>query len=107
MISLFRNFLLPRRPSNRRIVIVVDNASWHKKAVKLILSGDDTYSDFDARVEFLFLPPYSPDLNPIEGVWRIARREQTYNHFFRKLDDLRYNLTSYFARFTAPNAKLA
>ena len=78
-----------------------------EKAVKLILSGDDTYSDFDARVEFLFLPPYSPDLNPIEGVWRIARREQTYNHFFRKLDDLRYNLTSYFARFTAPNAKLA
>ncbi|MGH8656391.1 MAG: transposase, partial [Gammaproteobacteria bacterium] len=26
------------------------------------------------RLTLLFLPPYSPDLNPIERVWKLARR---------------------------------
>ena len=37
---------------------------------------------------FLCLPPYSPDLNPIEQALRIARRERTRNRFFRALSDL-------------------
>ena len=29
-----------------------------------------------------FLPPYSPELNPIERVWKLARRRATHNRYF-------------------------
>lgn len=54
------NFLLPSlKPGT---TIVLDNASIHKshKAEVLVKSF---------KCNFLFLPPYSPDLNPIEKVW--------------------------------------
>ena len=84
-----------------RILVILDNASWHKKAVRLM----NIDADF-ARVEFLFLPAYSPELNPIERVWRITRRERTHNRFFVNLNDLKMVLTSYFEKLRAPNEKL-
>ena len=43
-------------------VIVLDNATFHrKKALKKLVEF--------AGCSVLFLPPYSPDLNPIENVW--------------------------------------
>ena len=43
-------------------VIILDNATFHKKAtLRLLAEGADC--------EVLFLPPYSPDLNPIENYW--------------------------------------
>jgi len=36
----------------------------------------------------LFLPPYSPDFNPIERVWKLTRRLATHNRFFASLDDV-------------------
>ena len=54
------NFLVPALKPGQ--VVVMDNASFHKseKTKKLIE---------DAGCELLFLPPYSPDLNPIEIFW--------------------------------------
>ena len=75
-------------PEVRKILIILDNASWHKKAVRLMRENDNS-----AGVEFLFLPAYSPELNPIERVWRITRRERTHNRFFEKLQVLNTVLT--------------
>jgi len=47
-----------------RNIIVCDNATWHK-----------TKSLNWCKFEVLFLPPYSPDLNPIERLWRIMKAE--------------------------------
>lgn len=49
------------RPSN---FLVCDNASWHK-------NKNLDWGDFKP----VFLPPYSPDLNPIERLWRIMKAE--------------------------------
>ena len=48
-------------------VVVMDNATFHKsqKTIELIES-------VDCRV--IFLPPYSPDLNPIEKFWANMKR---------------------------------
>lgn len=86
---------------DKKILIVLDNASWHKKAVRLMRENDDY-----PRIEFIFLPPYSPELNPIERVWRITRRERTHNRFFEKLTVLKTALTNYFDKFKVPNEKL-
>jgi len=48
----------------RRQVLVLDNASWHKG--KSLCWG---------RFEPLYLPAYSPDLNPIEKLWLVIKAE--------------------------------
>lgn len=55
----------PRRPC----VVVLDNYSvHHSQAVK-----DAVPALAEADVHFCYLPPYSPELNPIEPVWRQAK----------------------------------
>jgi len=56
--------LLPKLPTNS--VIVMDNASFHKR--------DDARLLIEHAGHILeFLPPYSPDLNPIEHKWAQAK----------------------------------
>lgn len=86
---------------DKKKLIILDNAPWHKKAVRLMRENEDF-----SRIEFLFLPTYSPDLNPIERVWRITRKERTHNRYFDKVQALRNTLTIFFTQFMNPNAKL-
>ncbi len=62
--EVFQCFLddLNDATNNRRLVLVLDNASWHKS--KALDWGN---------IRPLFLPPYSPDLNPIERLWRYIK----------------------------------
>ena len=54
------NDLLPYL--NPDSVLVMDNMkSHHAKAIKQLLE--------EAKIRYVFLPPYSPDLNPIENLW--------------------------------------
>jgi len=53
-------FLLPELGSG--YTIVMDNASIHKSEETINLN-------YKANCNILFLPPYSPDLNPIERLW--------------------------------------
>ena len=61
-----------------------------KKAVRLVQAEAlPEYRDIRDKMSFIFLPPYSPDLNPIEHdlnpieqVWGITRREVTHNTYF-------------------------
>lgn len=47
---------------NRDSILIMDNMkSHHAKAVKELLD--------QANIRYLYLPPYSPDLNPIEKLW--------------------------------------
>jgi len=53
---------------DRPLCIVLDNARiHHAKAVKVAAEELDIY--------FIYLPPYSPDLNPIEFGWKDLKRE--------------------------------
>lgn len=39
-----------------------------------------------SKFELLFLPPYSPELNPIERVWKLVRRLCLHNQYFHELE---------------------
>ena len=69
VIASFRQFA-EMRPleDGKKYLIILDNASWHVKAVNMINILPE-YADLREKMEFLFLPPYSPELNPIERVW--------------------------------------
>ncbi len=71
----------------KHLYIVMDNVSWHKKAKRLI-NEEGRYADIKETATIISLPPYSPDLNPIEQVWRVTRREKTHNRFGETLEKL-------------------
>ena len=81
-----------------KIYLILDNARWHRSR--------DLKPFFEAnkdRIVLLFLPAYSPELNPIERVWRVTRRMVTHNRYFPSLQELRLALISYFALWNQPN----
>lgn len=85
----------------------MDNASWHKKAKRLIKeNANGEYSDIKDQIVFVYLPPYSPDLNPIEQVWRITRREAKHNRFFSSAVELEVALDDYYSIYSEPNEYL-
>lgn len=49
-------------------VVILDNASFHKSKASIAMLRE-------AGCEVLFLPPYSPDLNPIEKFWANFKRK--------------------------------
>ena len=107
-ISAIRDFLKANPvPENYKYYLIMDNAPWHKKAKRLIKeNSNQEYSDIADKVVFVYLPPYSPDLNPIEQVWRLTRRDATHNIFFRDVHELEQSVDEYYSLFTVPNTWL-
>ncbi len=69
----------------RPCIVVLDNASAHtSKAVKAVLPALEA-----AGVTLYYLPPYSPELNRIEAVWRQIKYQELPVRSYRTLEDLR------------------
>jgi transposase len=84
-----------------QIYLILDNARWHRsKILKELFEANQQ------RLVFIYLPPYSPELNPIERVWRITRRKVTHNRYFPSTEDLRMTLESQFSIWRLPNSSL-
>ena len=77
----FERQLLPLPPDGA--VVILDNAAFHRgEKLREIIANHRR----DVRI--LFLPPYSPELNPIEKVWAIIKHWLKMNiHRFNSLDD--------------------
>lgn len=85
----------------KKILLVLDNARYHH--AKIIQPWLEEMKDV---IELYFLPPYSPDLNAIEMLWKKTRRAVTHNRFFESLDNLKYDLKMYWNQFTTVNEEL-
>lgn len=107
-IASIRDFMESKpAPNGKHYVLVMDNAPWHKKMLRLIdTEKRPEYTDISDKITFLRLPPYSPDLNPIEQVWRITRKENTHNRFFETISKLTEAVDSAFANWAVPNTQL-
>ncbi|MFH0990955.1 MAG: transposase, partial [bacterium] len=53
-----------------------------------------------------FLPPYSPELNTVERVWKLTRTLCTHNRYFEHLDDLIDAVIMQFQVWKKPNGIL-
>jgi transposase len=92
-----KRLLLSRRPG-RKIVIFLDNARWHH--AKLL---QPWLRKHRRTIRLDFLPPYSPELNAIERVWKITRRLCTHNQYFAELEDLVDVVFNQFKHWNRPN----
>jgi hypothetical protein len=82
----------------RPCVVVLDNSSVHRSALVQAARPDLER----AGVGFYYLPPYSPALNRIEGLWRHVKYEELPVRSYRTLDDLRAAVTSALHRHAVP-----
>jgi len=64
-------------PTRKRNILILDNASWHKRKSL-------NWHFFEP----VYLPPYSPDFNPIERIWLIMKAEYFCNIHCRNKDAL-------------------
>lgn len=65
------------------MILIVDGASWH--------SAEDL--NIPSNITFYFLPPYSPELNPIERLWNYLKSNYLARKIFEGLDDI-FNIGS-------------
>ena len=73
-----------------KIYIILDNARYyHSEVVKDFLKNNQ-------RIILKFMPPYSPNLNTIERLWRILKKKVVYNKFYQKFDDFRLAVIAFF-----------
>jgi len=64
--------------NDRYALVILDGAGWHT---------EDVAADFD-NLWILKLPPYSPELNPIEQVWQWLRQHCLANRCFKDFNDI-------------------
>jgi len=60
-------------------ILVCDGAGWHQRGKKLVVPDNIT---------LLPLPPYSPELNPMENVWAYLRQNKLCARVWPTYDDI-------------------
>ena len=84
--------------SGRRVIVIIDNARYHHATLHAAwrLAQQPDFALF-------FLPPYSPQLNPIERVWKLLRRRLLHNRQFSSLTGLTLVVNARFKAWPSPN----
>jgi transposase len=71
------------RQESQRVVVISDNARYHHAKMHKAWIEAQTP---DFRLDYL--PPYSPDLNPVERVWKLTRKLCLHDQYFATLDSV-------------------
>jgi transposase len=84
--------------SGRRVFVITDNAKYHHAKLHA-----DWRSQQAPHFNLDFLPPYSPDLNPIERLWKLTRKLCLHNRYFPTLEDVVKLVESKFSEWKSGN----
>ena len=63
---------------DKHALVIMDRAPWHMTGKLQIPSN----------ITVLWLPPYAPELNPQESVWRVLKDRHLHNRVFTSMDDI-------------------
>ncbi len=87
-----KNFLKKVRkhnPSGQRVHLILDNAGYHRsKVVQAFAVG--------LNIKLHYLPPYSPNLNPIERLWKILHEQVTCNRYYKTFVEFTDSVVRFF-----------
>ena len=95
MMSLFLAEVAQRH-ADEFVLMVMDQAGWH-------LAGELSVPQ---NMRLVFLPPYSPELNPAEHLWKSLREDCFANHVFADLDAIEHVLTNGLFAMEADHARV-
>jgi transposase len=79
--QIFLDEISVRYPDNR-MIMVLDGAGWHRNESLIVPDN----------IRLLRLPPYSPELNPVEHLWDDLREKAFHNVVFDSIDALEDHL---------------
>lgn len=65
--------------ADHHAVLILDGAGWHQPGDKLIVPEN---------ISLLHLPPYCPELNPVENIWQFLRQNYLCHRIFKSYDDI-------------------
>lgn len=87
--------------AGRKVVFVLDNARYHH--AKLHRAWREEHAE-----EFMieYLPPYSPELNMIERMWKLTRRRCLHNQYFPSLEVVAASVETLFSSWRKANETL-
>lgn len=60
------------------VIMILDQAGWHRS----------TDLKIPENIRLMHLPPYSPELNPVEHIWDYIRENDLFNVAFSSMDQL-------------------
>lgn len=80
MVNVFLNQFIAQVSQDVHVLLLWDRAGFHTSK-KLTIPGN---------VTIVPLPPYSPELNPVENLWHYLRSHYWANRTYADYDDLRH-----------------
>ena len=87
----FLRALRAKNPEGEKITLILDRANYYRaKRVRKLAKK--------LRIRILYLPPYSPNLNPIERLWKFMKKKALANEYVETFEDWRYEMMSFFFR---------
>ncbi len=90
---------IDRRYPGEEITLVLDNARYQRNSRVMELADD-------LRMEMLFLPPYSPNLNLIERVWKLMKTKCLRNKYFEDFISFRASIDGFLESLQNENREL-
>ena len=79
--TFFKFLMKIVKQNTQKVILILDNVRYHHaKRLKPILEK------YKHKIELLFLPAYSPDINPIERVWWYMRKKITHNRYLETME---------------------
>lgn len=74
---------------SKKLLLVWDNCGWHRG------SEVTKWIKADGNTDTLYFPPYTPELNPQEHVWKAGRKATTHNHHITDIQETTEKLVEY------------
>lgn len=95
-VSLFLNEIRKVYPDyNQKIHVILDGAGYHRS--QLVKDWAEV-----VNIRLHYLPPYSPNLNPIERMWKLMNEHARNNRYFSSTREFREAISVFFNQ-TLPN----
>jgi len=83
-------------PQAMKVHVFCDNAKYYRnKDVQAYIKT--------SKLEMHFLPPYSPNLNPIERLWKLLNEHVLYNKYYKNFDDFRRAVLGFLQNLFEPS----
>jgi len=88
--SFFLEELFAWLDPSKKYVFILDNAGFHKTdVVKYLLKKHNQ------QIVVEYIPPYSPELNPIETCWKVTKNAVTKSQHFKTIDSMQEALENF------------
>ena len=80
-----------KHPGAEKIYAIADNARYYR-------ARDVQEYVAQSRIELVFLPPYAPNLNLIERLWKFFHKKMMYNQYYASYAEFRQAISLFFEK---------